>query len=322
MRKIRIYYKIKPFLSWGLRMTARRLAAVPTRRLSRKTWPIHPDSAKPPVGWPGWPEGKKFAFVITHDVERREGLANSPELMRLDQTAGFRSSFNFVPEGDYQVSKELREQLAQSGFEVGIHDLHHDGKLYESRDVFAAKAGRINKYVKQWGAKGFRSAFMHHNLEWLHDLDVQYDASTFDCDPFEPQPDGACTIFPFWVSRASTKTPGPPDTRNLRPTGQNGRRDGYYELPYTLAQDSTIFFVLGERTIDVWRKKLDWIAEQGGMALINVHPDYMAFGGRKPTRKEYSAARYREFLEYVSTRYRGLYWNPLPRELCDYLSHD
>ena len=299
---------------------ARRMAAVPTRRLARDTWPIYPGSATPPVGWPGWPDGKKFAFVITHDVERREGLANCPDLMRLDMAAGFRSSFNFVPEGDYQVSKELREQLTQSGFEVGIHDLHHDGKLYESREVFASKAARINDYVQNWGAKGFRSAFMHHNLEWLHDLKVQYDASTFDSDPFEPQPDGAYTIFPFWVSRDSAKKTGPPDTRNLKPKGVNGAREGYYELPYTLAQDSTVFFVLGEKTTDVWRKKLDWIAEQGGMALINVHPDYMAFGGRQPTHKEYSATHYQQFLEYVNTRYRGQCWNALPRELCDYLS--
>jgi hypothetical protein len=303
-------------------MIARRVAALRTRRLSRDIWPIHPKSAVPPAAWPGWPDGKKFAFIITHDVERREGVANCPDLMRLEMKAGFRSSFNFVPEGDYRVSRELRDQLTQSGFEVGVHDLNHDGKLYETREVFAQKAARINDYVKEWGAKGFRSAFMHHNLEWLHDLEVQYDASTFDSDPFEPQPDGAYTIFPFWVSRAATKKSGPPDTRNLKPQGVNGKRDGYFELPYTLAQDSTVFFVLGEKTTDVWRKKLDWIVEQGGMALINVHPDYMAFNGNKPTHKEYSADHYEQFLDYVNTRYRGTFWNPLPRELCDYLSRN
>jgi hypothetical protein len=42
---------------------------------------------------------------------------------------------------------------------------------------------------------------MLRNLDWLHDLDVQYDASTFDTDPFEPQPDGRHTMFPFWMPR-------------------------------------------------------------------------------------------------------------------------
>ena len=319
MRRIRLYYKIKPLLPFRLRMTARRLAAKRTRRLAEKTWPIHPESAVPPNGWPGWPEGKKFAFVVTHDVERREGLANCPHLIKMEMAAGIRSSYNFVPEGDYRVPKELREQLAKDGFEVGIHDLHHDGKLYESREVFAQKAARINEYVREWGAKGFRSAFMHHNLEWLHDLNVQYDASTFDVDPFEPQPDGAHTIFPFWVSRA-TKGAGVSDTRHLKPKGLNGKAAGYYELPYTLTQDSTMFFVLGEKSIEVWQKKLDWVAEQGGMALINVHPDYMAFDGNKPTHKEYPAEHFKNLLDYVNARYHGKFWNPLPTELCDYLS--
>jgi len=50
-------------------------------------------------------------------------------------------------------------------------------------------------------ASGFRSGFMLRNLDWFAYLDVQYDASTFDTDPFEPQPDGGHTIFPFWVPR-------------------------------------------------------------------------------------------------------------------------
>ena len=116
---------------------------------------------------------------------------------------GFRSSFNFIPEGDYRVPAALRAWLTDRGFEVGVHDLHHDGKLYSSRDEFRRKAHRINSYLKEWNAVGFRSGFMLHNLNWIRDLDIQYDASTFDTDPFEPQPDGVDTIFPFWVSRPS-----------------------------------------------------------------------------------------------------------------------
>ena len=44
---------------------------------------------------------------------------------------------------------------------------------------------------------------MLHNLVWLRDLDILYDASTFDTDPFEPQPEGMETIFPFWVPAAA-----------------------------------------------------------------------------------------------------------------------
>ena len=93
---------------------------------------------------------------------------------------------------------------------------------------------------------------MFHKLDWLHDLDIQYDASTFDTDPFEPQPEGVATIFPFWKE------------------GAKGR--GYVELPYTLPQDSTLFLLFGELNPDTWLRKLDWVASRGGMALVVVHP--------------------------------------------------
>src|SRR6185437_780959 len=148
--------------------------------------------------------------------------------------------------------------LVENEFEIGVHDLHHDGTLYRSEKDFRQGAERINQHLERWQAVGFRSAFMFHNLDWLKQLNVLYDASTFDTDPFEPQPDGANTIFPFWVERADGSS--------------------YVELPYTLPQDSSLYLVLGEQTNDIWKKKLDWVAEHGGMALVNVHPDYIAFG--------------------------------------------
>jgi len=70
-----------------------------------------PGSERPPGNWSGWPEGKKFAFVLTHDVESKIGLDKCRPLMELERELGFRSSFNFVPEGNYRVSVELREEL-------------------------------------------------------------------------------------------------------------------------------------------------------------------------------------------------------------------
>ena len=40
----------------------------------RDIWPIDKNAGKPPEGWTGWPDGKKFALVLTHDVETAEGL--------------------------------------------------------------------------------------------------------------------------------------------------------------------------------------------------------------------------------------------------------
>jgi len=136
---------------------------------------------------------------------------------------------------------------------------------------------------------------MYHDLEMLHDLNIEYDASTFDTDPFEPQPDGMGTIFPFLVPGSK---------------GQNS----YVELPYTLPQDFLIFILMKERNIDIWKKKLDWIAENGGMALLIAHPNYMSFN-ENTCFEEYPVRYYTEFLEYVKSRYKGEYWHALPREV-------
>jgi hypothetical protein len=276
-------------------MAMRRIVARSQRWVYKDIWPINETAGQMPNGWPGWPDGKNFALVLTHDVEDTRGLEKSSQLMELEKKLGFRSSFNFVPEGNYRVSRELREELIQNDFEVGVHDLKHDGKLYWDRGAFPENARSINHYLKEWNASGFRSAFMLHNREFLHNLEIQYDASTFDTDPFEPEPESANTIFPFWASH---------------PNG-----GGYVELPYTLPQDSTLFFVLRETSPDIWREKLDWIAERGGMALVNVHPDYIGFGKNGLGVSEYPAAWYEKFLQHVALNYQDAYWNALPREV-------
>jgi glycosyltransferase involved in cell wall biosynthesis len=293
------YYFLKPVMPWRLRLALRRLRANRRRRLFADTWPIDPGASCTPPGWPGWPGGKQFAFVLTHDVEGSKGVSRVEQLMNLEVKHGFRSCLNFVPEGEYRIADTIRNMLDHAGFEVGVHGLEHDGKLYSSKVGFAAKALRINQYLQRWNSSGFRSPLMQHRLGWLHRLDAEYDASTFDTDPFEPQPDGAGTVFPFWV-------PGPHD-------------GGYVELPYTLAQDFTLFKILEEHNIDLWKRKVDWIADNGGMVLVNTHPDYMCFEGQ-PSRDEYQVAHYEELLRYVREKFDGRYWAASPREVARYYS--
>ncbi len=195
----KIYYHLKPLLPFALRVSVRRWFAKRKLRQCQDIWPIKPGTEKPPPGWPGWPDGKQFAVVLTHDVEGPVGLQRIKPLIELEMRLGFRSCYNLIPEGSYEVTQELRDHITSRGFEVGVHDLYHDGKLFSSRKNFRQCAPRINHYLKEWGVVGFRAGFMHHNLDWIHDLHVQYDCSTFDTDPFEPQPEGVDTIFPFWV---------------------------------------------------------------------------------------------------------------------------
>jgi uncharacterized protein len=310
MFRNRLYYRIKPVLPHAFRLSVRRWFALRKRQRVQDIWPIAPGSEQAPQNWPGWPEGKKFALVLTHDVENQFGLDKCRQLMRLEKSLGFQSSFNFIPKGGYEVPEQLRSELARNGFEVGIHDLRHDGKLYHTRREFTQNAALINQYLKEWGAVGFRSGFMLHNLSWLHDLNIEYDASTFDTDPFEPQPDHRNTIFPFWV-------PAPGAPRDA----EAGKERGYVELPYTLPQDSTLFLLFREQTPEIWIRKLDWIAQHGGMVLLNTHPDYINFENQRSIR-EFPVAMYQEFLEYVRSKYQGQYWNGAPREVASYVRSD
>jgi hypothetical protein len=312
----RVYYTVKPFLPNSLRLALRRAWGQRQRRLKHATWPISTNAGRAPEGWQGWPGNKQFALVLTHDVESQRGLERCQQLMDLEKGLGFRSSFNFIPEGQYSTPRQLRNLLTSNGFEVGVHDFRHDGKLYWSRKAFKSHARAINERLREWSAVGFRSAFMLRNLDWLHDLNVLYDSSTFDTDPFEPQPDGVGTIFPFWVPRPHSEEHSLASTSNSPP-----RRSGYVELPYTLPQDSTLFLVLRERTNAIWKQKLEWVAAHGGMALLNTHPDYMSFAGG-PLRNQFDVTLYKDFLGEIKEKYDGAFWHALPREIAAWMNRD
>ena len=297
---LRTYYLFKPLLPRRIQIYARKRVALRKRSLRKAIWPIDEGTSKKPVYWPGWPQDKRFALVLTHDVEGKKGLARCRQLAKLEEMLGFRSSFNFVAEG-YEVSQDLLNHLRKGGFEIGLHGITHRGNIFRSRKTFERRIDKINNYLKEWGAVGFRSPSMYHNLRWTEELAVDYDSSTFDVDPFEPQPDGVRTIYPFMV-------------------GKNGSQNSYVELPYTLPQDFLLYVVMREKTTSIWKEKLDWIADKGGMALLITHPDYMTFdAGKDADVDEYPVEFYAEFLEHVKARYEGQYWQALPREVAGFL---
>jgi len=92
----RLYYHLKPYLPWRFRMALRRIMARRKRKAYQDVWPINEAAGRPPASWPGWPDGKRFAFVLTHDVESQKGLDRCLPLSELDASLGFRSSFNFI----------------------------------------------------------------------------------------------------------------------------------------------------------------------------------------------------------------------------------
>ena len=226
-----------------------------------------------------WPDKKRFAFVLTHDIEGRAGQQFVRAVADLEESFGFRSSFNFVPE-TYPVDRNLLHELRQRGFEVGVHGLKHDGWLFDSHEEFLRCAEKINHYLTEFEAVGFRAPLTIRNPEWLQALNIEYDLSFFDTDPFEPIPGGTMSIWPFFTGH-------------------------FVELPYTLVQDYTLVSVLGETTPKMWLEKVDFIEKYHGMALVNSHPDYLS--------QKCNWDVYHEFLIAMKNR-RG-FWHALPRDV-------
>ncbi|MGB5847699.1 MAG: hypothetical protein WBH40_04365 [Ignavibacteriaceae bacterium] len=298
----KLFYILKPIIPRSVQIFLRRKLVERQIEKYKNVWPILEKAGEKPNGWLGWVDNKKFAVILTHDVESQSGHDKCINLMELEKNLGFCSSFNFVPER-YKVSPELRKYLADNGFEVGVHGLNHDGKLFSSERVFTERAKKINHYLKEWNSVGFRAPAMHHNLQWMHKLDIEYDLSTFDTDPFEPQSDGVETIFPFIVE-------------------DNDKQSSYVELPYTLVQDFTLFTLMQATDIRIWKEKIDWIVEKGGMVLINVHPDYLNFENKQQSREEFSVNLYIDLLKYIKAKYSNDYWHVLPKKIAEYaLNH-
>jgi hypothetical protein len=227
-----------------------------------------------------WPGGARSAVILTHDVESAAGLRNAVRIADLEQERGLRSSFNIVAR-EYPIDWGIVDELRQRGFELGVHGVFHDRSLFSSRQEFDRQQLALREMRERLGAEGFRSPATHRVNAWLADLPVSYDCTVPMSDPYEPQPGGCCSPWPFFVGDV-------------------------VELPYTLPQDHTTFTLLRERTIDLWLRQLDLIEGSAGLAQCVSHPDPGYLGD--PDKE----ALYAEFLDALAERKR--IWRALPRE--------
>jgi peptidoglycan/xylan/chitin deacetylase (PgdA/CDA1 family) len=294
-RALNAYYRVKPMLprraqlalrrAYAPRQAARPFPAWPAERvlLDRRDDIIRERLREtgrerlPVVGF--WPEGRRFAAILTHDVEGPAGIDNIPKVLEIEQRHGFVSSWNFCAEW-YPVPEGVFRRLEEAGCEIGLHGIAHDGRLFEDRESFEANLPKIHRYLREWGASGFRSPATHRHTDWMPELGCLYDTSFPDSDPFEPQPGGCCSIFPFMIG-------------------------DLVELPITLLQDHTLFEILRERSVRRWVEKSDWIVDNHGLVNLLVHPDYLLTRDRLDM--------YDEFLAHLAGQSGG--WHALPRDV-------
>ena len=285
--KFKLYYRLRPYIPIPLRQLLQRGRNqgievpenwyLPEEFVSDFNTALQSDPDA--VAIHPWPDGFQMSACLTHDVETKVGVGLVDKLAALEEEFGLRSAWNFIPH-KYNADRELLADLKARGHEIGVHGYNHDGRLFESRKTFDRRTGPINKAISEYGSTGFRAPMVHRNLNWLQALDVDYDASCFDIDPFQAMPGGVGGVWPFFAGK-------------------------FVELPYTLPQDHTLLVSLGETSARIWIEKFNYLRRLAGMAMLVTHPDYLD----SPSRLDV----YREFLEYLSEAERC--WKALPREI-------
>ncbi len=289
------YYVVRPLLPRRLQILLRRGFAAAQANSRFPRWPIETClhdffelffdvlasiAGEPVPSIASWPHDHTWAMVLTHDVECQSGWQAIDPILELERAAGVRSCWNLIPRRDYTVDLERVRELTADGFEVGVHGLRHDGRDLASLDTWRKRLPAIRRAAKEWGAVGFRSPATHRSWSWMPLLDLDYDSSYPDTDPYEPQAGGCCTWLPFF-------------------------NEGMVELPVTLPQDHTLFVILRTDGEAAWVNKTSFLRAHAGMALMDTHPDYLV--------EDRIFRAYEHFLERFASDPSA--WKALPRDV-------
>jgi len=278
----KLYYSVRPFLPVSLRRLLQRMYLRGWERITFPAWPVDLTVERwletallfsmkdrgidtVPFIW-FWPDGASGAAILTHDVETEQGRDFCPRLMDIDESFGLRASFQIVPEQRYPVTTAFLEEIRERGHEINVHDLNHDGNLFRDRREFLSRVKAINGYGRLWGAKGFRSGVLYRNLDWYDALEFEYDMTVPNVGYLDPQGGGCCTAFPYFIG-------------------------GILELPLTTTQDYSVFHILREQRIDLWKTQANLVMEKHGLLSFLTHPDYLLESGAQ--------SKYRDLLAFL-----------------------
>ena len=230
-----------------------------------------------------WPEGKAACAMMSHDVETKTGRYFCGALMDLDDSRGIKGSFTVIPEERYAVPQSYLDSIRARGHEVAVHDLNHDGHLYDNRARFLARVKKINEYGRTFGAQGFRAAVLYRNQEWFDAFDFAYDMSVPNVAHLGPQRGGCCTVMPYFIGEL-------------------------LEIPLTSIQDYSLFNILNDYSTTIWKRQMAMILERHGLMSFIVHPDYIV--------DMRARAVFEALLDHLAeVREREDVWVALPRQI-------
>lgn len=237
---------------------------------------------KVPFVW-FWPDGASSCLIMTHDVETSSGRDFTATHIDIDLSFGINSSFQVIPEKRYDVPDEYVALIRGRGCEFNVHDLNHDGHLYQERSEFLRRAARINSYIRKFKCDGFRAGAMYRNQDWYDVFEFSYDMSVPNVAHLEPMRGGCCTAMPYFVGKI-------------------------VELPLTCAQDYSLFHILNDYSIELWKRQIGLLQEKNALISFITHPDYLI--------EEKARGVYEQLLDYLrQVVERDKIWSALPGEV-------
>ena len=295
----KLYYLIREYLPVSFRSHLQKVYFRDWRELPFPAWPVDVTvdnlheaflrllmeaggTKRVPFIW-FWPHGAPNCLIMTHDVETLEGRRFTSKLMDLDDSYGFKASYQVIPQTRYEVPDQYVSEIRSRGCEFNIHDLSHDGRLFRDRAECLRQAAAINAYVRQYNAHGFRAGSMYRNQDWYDVFKFSYDMSVPNVAHLEPMRGGCCTVMPYFVGNI-------------------------LELPLTTTQDYSLFNILNDYSINLWKRQTTLIAEKHGLMSFIAHPDYL-----RPQRARYVFESLLSYLRQIVDRDR--IWAALPGEV-------
>jgi hypothetical protein len=294
-----LYYCLRPMLPVAVRKHLQRVRLAGWKRIGFPRWPVDVSvetlmehlmtlvlkfsgQRRTPFIW-FWPNGAPGCIMMTHDVESASGYRFCDQLMDFDESFGIKSAFQLVPELPVAAADGLWDGIRRRGFEANLHDLNHDGGLFCNRSQFLQRAARINEYARTHRCRGFRSGAMYREQSWFDAFEFSYDMSVPNVAHLEPQRGGCCTVMPYFVGRI-------------------------LELPLTTTQDYSLFHIIGDYSIDLWKRQIELILAKSGLVSFVAHPDYL--------HELRAQAVYRKLLEHLAQlRADQGTWVALPGEV-------
>ncbi|MBN1384077.1 MAG: polysaccharide deacetylase family protein [Elusimicrobia bacterium] len=208
---------------------------------------------------PFWPDGKKFAVALTHDVDTDWLFRNNNyrAIADIENKYGIKSAWLFVS-NTYEFDTRIMEKLRKNGHEIGFHSDNHDSKFaFLDQAEMDRRLNNSSWFFDKYNVKGFRSPAFLHTYKMYKGLSryISYDCSYWDtCDTIEntgSNNSGSCTVFPFNIENVVI-------------------------LPTTIPQDWVCSSLVGKNHKKILQMQLDkyqYIKKVNGLVCVLTHPE-------------------------------------------------